>query len=261
MDGGYAHGASYLGRGWQLMRQRPRLLLLGMVPALVVFVVLAAAFVLLLLNLGGVAAWVTPFADDWWTPLRAVVRLGAAVVLVVASVLLWIATFTALTLTVGDPFYEKIWRECEAMLGPTELGDGLGFWRSAVDGLKLTALGILTSLIVLLSGLLPVIGPVLGLLLGVTLSGRALGREVLSRPLEGRDLDRHAQRALLDPHRRAVHGYGVVTQLCFLVPLGGVLVMPVAVAGATAMARDILDGTPPPGWDDVKPQTGRPDSL
>jgi CysZ protein len=261
VDGGYAHGASYLARGWALMRQRPTLLLLGMVPALVVFVVLATAFVLLLLNLGGVAAWVTPFADDWWTPLRAVVRIGAAVVLVAASVLLWIATFTGITLTVGDPFYERIWRECEVMLGPTQLGEGLGFWRSAVDGLKLTALGVLTSLIVLLSGLLPVIGPVLGLLLGVTLSGRALGRELLSRPLEGRDMDRHAQRTLLEPHRRAVHGFGVVSQLCFLVPLGGVLVMPVAVAGATVMAREILDAQARAPYDDAKPPTGRPDSV
>jgi CysZ protein len=35
-----------------------------------------------------------------------------------------------------------------------------------------------------------------------------------------------------------VLGFGVATQLWFLVPLGGVLVMPAAVAGATILARE-----------------------
>jgi CysZ protein len=238
--GDFLAGAAYLGRGWCLLRQRPRLLLLGMVPAFIVWVLLATAFVLLVLNLGGVAAWLTPFADDWAEPVRQATRYLVGLTVVVGAVLLWSATFTGLTLVVGDPFYERIWRACEDLLGPVKLGAGLGFWHSAFDGLKLALVGLLTSLLVLLSGFIPVLGPVLGIVLGLLLSGRLLARELLGRPLEARGLDRAAQRALLAPHRRRVLGLGVATQACFFVPLGGVLVMPVAVAAATALARDVL---------------------
>lgn len=236
----YAAGAACLGRGWRLLRQRPRLLLLGMVPAFVVWVVLAAAFVTLLLNLGDVAAWMTPFADGWVDGPRQAVRFFLGLALVVGAVLLWSAVFTGLTLTVGDPFYERIWRATEDMLGPVKLGDGLGFWRSALDGLKLAAIGVLTSLLVLLSGFIPVLGPVLGIVLGLLLSGRLLARELVSRPLEARGMDAAAQKALLAPHRGRVLGLGIATQACFFVPFGGVLVMPVAVAGATVLVRDVL---------------------
>ena len=185
----------------------------------------------------------TLFADEWVSAARTVVRAFLAIALVVAAVLLWSATFTGLTLAVGDPFYERIWRACEDMIGPVELGDGLGFWRSALDGLRLAAVGVLTSLLVLLSGFIPVVGPVLGIVLGLLVSGRLLARELVSRPLEARGMDATAQKALLAPHRRRLLGLGVATQACFLVPFGGVLVMPVAVAAATVLARDVLPAT------------------
>lgn len=236
----FAEGARYLSRGFDLMRARPRLLVIGMIPAVVVFVVFLAAFVLLLMNVVDLASWLTPFADDWNDTLRSILRVCLAIAIVVGVVILMPVTFTGITLTVGDPFYEHIWRQCEEMLGPQPLGDGLGFWRSALDGLKLAAVGLGCSLIVLLSGFIPVIGPVLGICLGVSLSGRILARELLSRAFEARGLTAEQQRELLLPHSRAVWGFGITTQACFLVPLGGVLVMPTAVAGATAFAREVL---------------------
>ncbi len=215
-----------------------------MVPAFVVFCILSAAFVLLVLNLGNVTAWLTPFADDWTEAIRTLVRVLLAVAIVVGCVMLWSATFTGITLTVGDPFYERIWRATEEMIGPAKLGDGVGFWRSALDGLKLAVVGLGFSILVLCSGFIPVIGPVFGVVLGVVLSGRLLARGLLARPMEARGLDGAAQKELLRPYRRAVLGFGVVTQACFLVPFGGVLVMPVAVAGATVLAREILDDLP-----------------
>ena len=236
----FGSGVACLGRGWRLLRQRPGLLLLGMVPALIVWLVLVAAFLALVLNLGSVAAWLTPFADDWASGIRTLVRAFLAVALVVGAVLLWSATFTGLTLTVCDPFYERIWRACEDMLGPVKLGDGLGFWHSARDALVLALVGLGTSVLVLLSGFIPLVGPLLGITLGLLFSGRLLARELVSRPLEARGLDAAAQKALLEPHRRRVLGLGIATQACFFVPFGGVLVMPVAVAAATVLVRDVL---------------------
>ena len=229
-----------MGRGFALWRTRPRLMLLGLLPALIVLLVVLAALLALLLNVGDLVSWATPFADDWSRALRDAARGGLAILVVVAAVLVASSTFTGLTLMVGDRFYERIWRETEVMLGGPVPESGVGFVASARDAVVLMLVGLLTSAGVLLSAVLPVAGPILGVTLGVALSGRLLARELLSRPLEARGYDRTAQKALLKGHRWSLLGFGVATQLCFLVPFGGILAMPAAVAGATMFARDVL---------------------
>ena len=68
-----------------------------------------------------------------------------------------------------------------------------------------------------------------------------LADELTSRALVARGLDAAARRALRKDNRARVLGFGVATQLCFLVPLGAVLAMPAAVAGSTVLARTLLD--------------------
>ena len=46
---------------------------------------------------------------------------------------------------------------------------------------------------------------------------------------------------LLRGHRAQLLGFGVATQLCFMIPLGAVFTMPAAVAGSTMLARSALD--------------------
>ena len=238
------HGPGYLLRGIGLWRTRPRLMLLGMLPALLVAAVVVAALVALLLTVGDLVTWATPFADDWADALRGLLRLGLAVVVVLAFVVLASVTFTGLTLAVGDPFYARIWSETERMLGGEVPEGGPGLWRSAADGLVLAVTGLALGLGVVVLGLLPVVGAVVGVVLGVVVSGWLLAGELLSRPLEARGMDRAARAEVLARDRGAVLGFGVATQLCFLVPLGAVAVMPAAVAGATLLARDLLDRSP-----------------
>lgn len=234
-------GPSYLVRGLGTWRRRPALMLLGMVPALLVLLAVLAALVALLLHVGDLVAWATPFADDWSGGLRDLLRLGLAVLVVLGFVVVSSLTFTAITLTVGDPFYEKIWAETERMLGGDVPDQGPGLWKSVKDGAALAGTGLLLGVGVFVLGLLPVVGAVVGLVLGVTVSGRLLAGELLSRPLEARGLDRVARAEVLRRDRATVLGFGVATQLCFLVPLGAVAVMPAAVAGATMLARDLLE--------------------
>jgi CysZ protein len=105
-------------------------------------------------------------------------------------------------------------------------------------------LGIGTAIVVFLIGLLPVIGTVVGAVLGLVVAGRLLAGELVSRPLEARGMDRAARAGLMRAHRGAMLGFGVCVQACFLVPFGGILVMPAAVAGATYLAREALKGQP-----------------
>ena len=238
---GFGHGAGFLFRGLRMWRQRPALMLLGLVPALLVLVVMAGLLVVAFLFADDLIGWATPFADDWSALWRGVLRVGLYVAVLLGSFFLFVVTFTGLTLAVGDPFYEKIWKETELMLGGDVPARGVGWLRGAIDGAGLIGLGIVTTVAVFVIGLVPVVGPVVGPVLGVVVSGRLVAGELVSRALEARGMDRAAQKALLAPHRRSMLGFGTVTQACFLVPFGAVLMMPAAVVGSTMLAREALD--------------------
>ncbi len=233
-------GPAYLLRGLGLWRTRPRLMLLGVVPAALVLAALLGALAALLWQVDDLAAWSTPFADDWGDPWRPLVRVLLAAAVVLGAVLLSTVVFTGLTLAVGDPFYERIWAAVEEQLGDAPDGDGMPWWRSVRDGLALAATGLLVGVLLLVVGLVPVVGTLTALFVGLALGGRLLAAELLARPLEARGLDRQARKELLRRRRTTVWGFGLATQACFLVPLGAVAVMPAAVAGATMLARDLL---------------------
>jgi CysZ protein len=241
---GFGHGAGFLLRGLRMWRERPALMLLGIVPALIVLVLLTGLFVAMVLLADDLIGWATPFADDWSDLWQGVLRIGIYVAVVVGSVFLSVIAFTGLTLTIGDPFYEKIWKETELMLGGDVPAKGVGWLRGAVDGLGLVVLGIATTLMVFAIGLMPVVGPIIGPVLGVVVAGRLVAGELVSRGLEARGMDRAARKELLADHRSTMLGFGVVVQACFLVPFGAVLMMPAAVVGATMLAREVLDAQP-----------------
>lgn len=233
-------GFSTLFRGFAWWRRRPDLMLLGLLPAAIVFAGLVA-LVLTVLGAGqGFVGFVTPFADSWDPVLRGLLRLGITLALLAGSVLLGIFAFTALTLTVGDWFYERIWLAVETQLGGFTRDHEPGFWRGVGDSLRLALPAVLGSVLVAVVGLVPVVGNVLGTILGVVFAGRILARELTARPMDARGIG-HARRPELFRGRRArVLGFGVAVQLCFLVPGGAIVVMAPAVAGATLLTRDLL---------------------
>jgi CysZ protein len=235
------NGAAYLLRGFGMWRRRPGLMLLGMVPPLLVFLALGTALVLLLLNLGDLASWLTPFADDWVDTTQDLLRVGLALVLIVAALSLSAISFTALSLIVGEPFYQRIWRETELMLGGIAPDSDPGFARAAKDGAVMILIGVATAAVLFVIGFLPVIGAIAGAVLGFVVSGRVLAGELVSRPLEARGMDRAARKAFLRPHRSRVLGFGMATQACFLVPFGAIAVMPAAVVGATMLSRELVE--------------------
>lgn len=242
---GIGHGASYVVQGFRMWRERPGLMLLGMVPALIVLVVVLTALGFLIAYVGDLVAWLTPFADDWGG-LRTLLRLGLALLVVGGAVVLASVTFTGLTLAVGDPFYERIWRETEAMLGGPVPEDGVGFWRSLRDAGVLMLMGVAMALVVAVLGFLPLVGAIVGAVLGFVVSARLLAGELVSRPLEARGHDREARKQLLAGHGSSVLGLGLATQAFFLIPLGAVAVMPAAVVGSTMLVREILDAREEP---------------
>lgn len=234
-------GARLLLRGWGYWRRHTRVMALGLVPAALVGVVVLAGIVTLVLHLDDVAQGLTPFADDWSPTLERATELAAQAVVLAAAVVLVVVTFTALTLTVGEPFYDRVWRTVERTeTGAVPTGD-TGFWRGAEDGLALLGRGLVVAVLAGALGVVPVIGTVVGWCAGVLLTGWVLAHELTSRALVSRGISRAERNRLLRGHRRQAVGFGAATQLCFLVPGGAVATMPAAVAGATLLAHRLLE--------------------
>lgn len=239
----FATGISTLLRGFGLWRTRPGLMVLGLIPAIIALLVLAAALIPLVIGMPSVSAWLTPFAERWGEPWRGLLRTAVGLVVVAAALALASVVFSALTLTIGDPFYQRIWHAVEVDLGEAPPADGGSFWTTLGEGLRLVMLGILIAIVVLLIGLIPLVGGFLGPVFGVILTGRLLARELTGRAFDARELTPADRAALFSGSRARVLGFGVATQLCFLVPGGAVAIMPVAVAGSTMLARDLIART------------------
>ncbi|WP_144792690.1 EI24 domain-containing protein [Microbacterium paludicola] len=243
-------GAATLLRGFRMWTTHTRLMALGLIPAFIAWLLLLAALVPLVLWLVPITEWMTPFADGWSMPWQGLMRFGVGAVVVIAGLALSAAVFTALTLTIGDPFYQRIWRGVERSLGEEPTGE-TGFWTTLGEGVRLVVLGILVALLTLVIGFLPILGGIAASVIGVLLNGRLLARELTGRAFDARGLHGYSRSAVLRAGRARVIGFGVATQLLFLTPFGAIVTMPAAVAGSTLLAHDLLRRTTP-----VSPGTG-----
>lgn len=237
----FVGGLVLLARGFALWRRRPGLMALGLLPAAIVGALFVAGLIALSASLPGLTQAMTPFADGWPELWATVFRIAVGTALLGAALVLVVVTFTAVTLLVGEPFYERIWRAVETDAGTADLEGDYGFWRSVADGLSLIGRGLGTALLAALLGLVPVVGGALSAVFGVVLTGWLVADELTSRAFTARGLTRPARRRLMRRHRARVLGFGVATQLTFLVPFGAVATMPAAVAGATLLARSMLE--------------------
>ncbi|CAN5362482.1 EI24 domain-containing protein [soil metagenome] len=238
-------GVGLLGRGFAVWRSAPSLMLLGLIPAVIVAVLFAAGIIALGINLEGIAAAVTPFATGWDEPWRTGIRVVVGLAFLAVALLIVINTFTAVTLIVGQPFYERIWRHVEARSGGIPAEAASGFWRSTgrgiTDGLRMLLPTLLVGLGLFLLGLVPLVGTALAAVLGAFVGGWYLTIELTGLAFEARGVGLRDRRRALRARRSLAQGFGVATYLLFLVPLGAVVVMPAAVAGATLLARRTLD--------------------
>ncbi|WP_235038181.1 EI24 domain-containing protein [Microbacterium sp. 18062] len=236
----FLRGARTLLGGFGWWRVRPGLMLLGLVPAAIVSLVLGAGLVTL-------GAWIvpltdalTPFTDGWPGLWATLLRIAVGTAVFGAALLLAATLFTALTLLIGEPFYDRIWRGVERVETGLAPDRDPGFWAGVADAISLIVRGVLAALLAFAIGLVPLVGGALGAVTGVALSGWILADELSARALNARGIGHRERRRLLRAHRARALGFGVATQLCFLIPLGAVLTMPAAVVGAARLAHGVL---------------------
>ena len=159
---------------------------------------------------------------------------GRALVLVAVS-------FTALTLISRRALLRADLAVRRARPGRCRRRCPLRILALVLDGLGLFVRGLAIAVLAALIGLIPAVGGILSTVFAVLLTGWLLADELSSRALTGSRPGPLDTAPALRAHRARVLGFGVATQLCFMVPLGAVATMPAAVAGSTALARSLLE--------------------
>jgi CysZ protein len=245
-----AAGAAYLAKGQRWVARHGRWWGFGLLPALVTLVLYTAALVVLAFWGSDLANWATPFADGWGSPWQSLLRGLFTALLFVGGVLLAVVTFTAVTLLVGEPFYEALSQQVEASEGGAPTGPDRPLWReiwtSAHESLYVLVRVVGFGLVLFVLGFVPVLGQTVVPVLGCCVSGFFLTAELTAVAMQRRGVPVRERLALLRGRRLLALGFGVPLVLMFLVPLVAVLVMPGAVAGATLLVRDQLPAEPEP---------------
>ncbi len=238
-------GVGMLGRGFKVWATAPKLMFLGLIPALIVGAIYLAAAVALIANLENLSRLSSPFANEWDPFWATVLRVALMVAFLAVFLVLWVYTFTAVTLIVGDWFYEKIWNHVEHQLGHPPTPPQTGFWRqfgrAVADLLRLLIPTALFGILIFAVGFIPVVGAVLSFVFGAFIGGWFFAVETTGLSFDGRGIRLRDRRRTLRSRRALALGFGVASYLVFLIPGGAVIGMPAAVAGATMLSRRILD--------------------
>ncbi|WP_382465935.1 EI24 domain-containing protein [Streptomyces noursei] len=237
-------GMRYLGRGVRWVAGHGRWWGFGLLPALVALVLYAGLLTVLGLYSGDLAAWATPFADGWGAPWQGLLRGLFVALLFAGGLTLSVLTFTAVTLLIGEPFYESLSERVEESEGGCPPGPDRPLWQEIAVALRdmvhvlLRAAGF--GVLLFLLGFLPFVGQTVVPVVGFGVSGFFLAVELTTVAMQRRDVPVRERLRLLRGRRWLAVGFGTPLVLLFLIPFAAVVLMPGAVAGATLLVRELL---------------------
>ncbi|MFF4155856.1 EI24 domain-containing protein [Streptomyces sp. NPDC001678] len=240
-------GMSYLVKGQRWVGRNRRQWGFGLLPGLITLIGYAAAMTVLVLRSDDVVDWATPFADGWGLPWLGLFRGALTALFFGGCLLLALLSFTAVTLLVGQPFYEALSERVDLAEGGSAPSSGLPLWRelwiSARESLAVLVRAALWGVLFFALGFVPFVGQTVVPAIGFCVSGFFLTEELTAVALQRRRVPLKERLELLRSRKLLVLGFGVPLTLLFLVPLVAVFVMPGAVAGATLLARDLTGET------------------
>ncbi|CAM5486891.1 EI24 domain-containing protein [Streptomyces avidinii] len=238
-------GFGYLMKGQRWVAQHGKQYGMGLLPGLITLVLYAAALVALaLLGHRSRDGWAAPITNDWSSPWLGLFRGFLTALLIALALLLSVLTFTAVTLLIGQPFYESLSEKVDIAESGHAPESGLPLWRelwiSARDSLRIVVRALLWGVLLFALGFIPVIGQTVIPVIGFCVTGFFLVEELAAVALQRRGVELRERLALLRSRKQLAWGFGTPLAVAFLVPFVAVLLMPGAVAGATLMARDLL---------------------
>ncbi|MDT9699597.1 EI24 domain-containing protein [Streptomyces sp. P17] len=254
-------GFRYLLKGQRWVARHGKQYGFGLVPGLIALVLYAAALVALALWGEDFVAWATPFADDWSSPWLGLFRGFLTAVLFALALLLSVLTFTAVTLLIGQPFYENLSEKVDRDVSPDGTAPESGLplirelWISARDSLRIVVRAGVWAVLLFGLGFIPVVGQTAVPVIGFLVTGFFLTEELTAVAMQRRRVELRDRLALLRSRKTLVWGFGTPLAVAFLVPFVAVFLMPGAVAGATLMARELLgEETVEDGDEELSPQ-------
>ena len=219
-------------------------MLLGLVPAIVVFGALTLLLLALVAFAPAIATWLTPLPGAWSEHARTLLRMVVALGLIVGAVALAVVLYTAITLAIGAPIYERISRAVEDSHGGIGREVQRPVRQQVVDGfsnaIRMLVTAAALGLAVAVIGLVPVVGTIAAAILAAVGGARIVAVELVGTPCDVRGLTIGERRLLLRRNRWRSLGFGLSCYLVFLVPGGAIIFTPAAVAGATLLTRDLL---------------------
>ncbi len=240
------------GQRWALRHRRDWRF--GMIPALITLIGYALALTALVLWADDLADWATPFADHWASPWPGLFRGLLTAVVIGGGLLLALISFTAVTLLVGQPFYEELAARVDLAEGGAPQEPDRPLWRelwiSARDSVVVLVRVAAIGIVLFAAGFLPFVGQTAVPVVGFCVSGYFLTLELAGVAFQRRDVPVRDRMRLLRSRLPLVLGFGVPLVLAFLVPVVAVVLMPGAVAGGTLLVRELL---PPDGAADPRP--------
>jgi len=240
----FFHGFRLAARGLGMWARRPKLMLLGAIPALITLILFAIGWVFLIANLGDLSTWSTGWANGWSEGWKTTMEVLAGTAIVGVGFLFTILLYTSITMIVGDPFYESISGEVEKLCGGVRGEIEIRFWagigRSVVEAVRLLLRTIVVGIFLFVAGFIPFVGQSVVPVIGALVAGWFFTVSIVAVPFTRRGIDYTARRKRLAEHRALSVGFGTAYVLLFLIPGGAVLATPAAVAGGTLLARELF---------------------
>ncbi|HEX4812509.1 MAG TPA: EI24 domain-containing protein [Nonomuraea sp.] len=234
----FASGVGFFLQGFGWVARHGRWWAFGLIPALIAFAIYVVALIYLGTNAGELAEFLTPFADTWgW---RELFRTLVGIALFVGGLALAVLTFAAVTLVIGEPFYERLSSAVDVLDDEVEQPWWRTLPRSIRDSLVTLFYVLLFTIPLFLLGFVPVVGQTVVPVLGAAVSGFFLTVELTTLAMERRGMIRKQRFKVLRANLASTIGFGVAVFLLFLVPLAAVIAMPAAVAGAALLVRTRL---------------------
>ena len=227
-------GAGYFFKGLSLLN-KPGVRRFVIMPLLINILIFASLIWLSADRFGGFIDWMTPSLPDWLLWLTWLLWLVFGLM---AFIVLFFG-FSILANLVGAPFNSYLAGAVEKYLTGQALPEtGKSLWQDVVEAL----LGELKKILYYLLWAIPLViinfipginllAPVLWAVFGAWM----LSLEYTDYPLGNYGLTFPAIRRKISEHRMLSLGFGGAVMLATLIPLFNFLVMPVAVAGATAL--------------------------
>ncbi len=226
---------------WWLLKD-PKYMLLGAVPPLITGILLSGLLVALWFASEPIALSFTPQLEERISSLikletAGIVTKAVRAIILLGGAYLYYIIFTAATLAIGDPIYNKIAEAVEKEKVVTLPAQHWSVGAKDAFFLFLKILGV--SVLSFGLGFIPVVGVVLAWACVWVIAPYLLAEELLSRTLVPRGIALGRKQKMLYKRRTQAWGFGLACQLLLMIPFATVIIMPAIVAGAALLADNL----------------------